>query len=176
MTARAEVWAEFASAEQLLTAVDALKREGVRPMDAFTPFAVPELEAALALRRPWHIPWLALCGAGAGGWLAFGIIWWTAAIDYPLNVGGRPLSSLPADIPIVFESCVLGAVLMTFWSMLLTSGMPRLHHRLELLPGFPRASIDRYWLGLDALDPAVSRDLLTRLGALSVHELAEPTP
>jgi hypothetical protein len=81
---------------------------------------------------------------------------------------------MPTDIPIVFESSILGAALVAFVLMLFTSGMPRLHHQLESVPGFVRTSDDRYWLGAwsSSLDERESLpELLRRTGALQVHDL-----
>lgn len=174
MTARAErqLWAEFASAEESLRAADALRREHVRLTGAYSPFGIPELEEYVSARCPFIIPLVSLLGAVGGTLLAYFLIWWTAAVDYPLNVGGRPLNSFPADIPILFETGILCAALTAFFSVLFFSGLPRLDHELEALPGFERTSIDRYWLGVAASVSHSDEELqalLLRIGALRVH-------
>lgn len=170
---KSTIWAEFPSAERVLVAAKALRGAGAQGLDAYTPFGLPALEEQLELPRPFWLPVLVLGGALLSGSAAFLLMWWTAAIDYPLNVGGRPLNSIPTDIPIVFESSILGAALTGFALTLLLSGMPRLHHRLETLPGFVRTSDDRYWLGASSSN-ADEREqlvaLLRRAGALHVHD------
>lgn len=176
MTDKLEIWAEFASAERLLCAATELERRGVKRTGAYTPFALPELEPGLGLARPRLIPRLVFCAALCGGGLSFLVIWWTAAVDYPLNIGGRPLNSLPADLPIVFESSILFAVITAFAAVLGLSGMPRLNHPLERLAGFARTSDDRYWLGIEVGGGVESREvgeLLQRVGVLAVHGLPE---
>jgi hypothetical protein len=174
MNEKAWIWAEFASAERVLSAAKALRRAGKYQLDAYTPFGLPELENELDVRRPFWLPLLVLGGALLAGSLAFVVMWWTASVDYPLDVGGRPLNSIPTDIPIVFESSILGAALAAFALMLFLSRMPRLHHQLETVPGFARTSDDRYWLGawssnLDEREQL--SELLRRAGALRVHDL-----
>jgi hypothetical protein len=174
MTQPAKLWAEFASPEGLLTAARALVREGHQQLDAYTPFCLPELESIIALPRPRLLPGLVLGAALAGGSCAFALIWWTAKVDYPLDVGGRPLSSLPADIPIVFETSILCAAVTAFLALLALSGLPRLHHSLESLPGFVQTSDDRYWLGVgvsSAPESAQLAEQLRSVGATRVHDL-----
>lgn len=148
MTQVARYFAEFDSAEQVLHAARKLRESGYDDLDAFTPFPLPELEETLGMKRPRLIPACVAAAACLGGSLAFLVIWWTAAVSYPLDVGGRPLNSFVADIPILFESSVLAASLTAFASTLLLSGMPRLHHPLEALPGFERTTNNRFWLGV----------------------------
>lgn len=171
-TCNAELWAEFESGEAALSAVRSLREQGFASLQAFTPYPLPELEEALGLPRPRLIPFLALVAASAGAGGSFVLMWWTAARDYPLNVGGRPLNSFVTDIPIMFESAVLCAALAIFFATLFCSGMPRLNHPLDRIAGFERTSIDRFWIGasLDRQDTgeALSR-ALTRLGAPRVH-------
>ena len=71
---------------------------------------------------------------------------YSAVIDYPINVGGRPLGSWPAFVPPAVEMAVLGAVLFGVVAMLTGNGLPRLHHPLFEVPEFERASADGFFL------------------------------
>jgi hypothetical protein len=163
---------EFSSPEEILSAADALRALGYRRLAAFTPYAIPELEEKLGIRRT-RIPWAVLVAAAFGCALAFGIIWATNAYDYALDVGGRPLNSLPADIPIMFETTVLFGALTAFVLVFVRSGMPRLHDPLMEVEGIESASIDRFWIGVEeiaSVDEAV-RTRMMALGALAVRTM-----
>jgi hypothetical protein len=163
--------AQLLTPEDLLRAVHELRRRGYRRLDAFTPYPIKGLEEALHLRRSplnWRVLPLALLGAGFG----YLIQWWCNGVDYPLNVGGRPLNSVPAFIPITFEAGVLSAALTGCFLLLLLCRLPALYSPLFDVPGFERASVDRFWVGVDDRDPwfnevQTERDL-RELGALSV--------
>ena len=119
----------------------------------------------------WWPAVLLVAASGAMAAAAYAVLAWTAH-DYPLDVGARPLDSLPADLPIVFETSILGAALATFAMGLALLGMPRLHHPLERLARFRRVSKDRYWLGVTLSDANLVVDVrgrLQRSGALHVH-------
>lgn len=165
------LWANFIGADDLVAAARTLDSRGIELFDAFTPYPLPELDHALKAQYPVRLSRLTFFGACLGGALAFLIIWWTSAVDYPLNVGGRPLNSVVADIPIVFESSVLGAVLSAFAGFLWLCGLPRLTHPLEAKPGFRDTSVDRFWLGLRVADSEVATvtSELRALGALDVQ-------
>jgi len=170
------VWAQFASADDLVATARKLHQRRRTLLEAFTPYPLPELDGPLRLRRPIGLSRLTFIAACLGGSLAFLIIWWTSSIDYPLNVGGRPLNSVVADIPIVFESSVLAAVVSAFAGFLWSCGLPRLTHALERSPGFRATSVDRFWLGVrgTSIELAELTDELRGLGALSV--VSEPEP
>ena len=175
---RCNLWAEFATGELALNAARNLRESGYDRLEAITPYPMPELEQVLGLKRPHLLLALVLLAAFLCAGLAFLLMWWTAARSYPLNVGGRPLNSFITDIPIMFESAVLCAALTAFLGTLFASGMPQLHHPLELIPGFSRTSIDRFWLGVsDDAEPSNHlSSTLEQLGALHVHRVDEGTP
>ena len=72
----------------------------------YTPYAIHGLDETLGWRRSW-LPAACFLGGASGAGLAMWFQYWTTASDWPLNVGGRPWNSLPAFVPVVFESMVL---------------------------------------------------------------------
>jgi hypothetical protein len=96
-------------------------------------------------------------------------------IDYPLNVGGRPLNALPAFIPVAYESTILLAAFGAFFGMLIYNGLPRPYHSVFNTPNFERASQDRFFLAIQAddpkYDPVQTRELLESTGASQVSEV-----
>jgi len=98
--------ASFAHEADLLGAVQAIHQRGWDIADIYTPYAVHGLEEVLGWPRSRLPVACFLCGA-AGAGLALWFQFWTTAQDWPLNVGGRPWNSLPAFVPVVFESMVL---------------------------------------------------------------------
>jgi Protein of unknown function (DUF3341) len=171
--------ASFGTPEELVRAARALRGRGYRDLDAFTPYPVRGLEEALGLRRSPLAKMVFPIGmAGAG--LAYLIQLWCNGYDYPLNVGGRPLNSAPASIPITFETGVLLSALGGVLIFLLLAGLPRLYAPVADAEGFERASIDRFVLGVDDADPRYEEVDLDRelraLGALSIARARARTP
>lgn len=148
----ADLIAEFSDPEALLRAVERLKKEELHQLETFTPYPLRDVEEALAHPRS-PIPLVCLAGGLGGCFYALLIQWWMNAFDYPLNVGGRPLDSFPAFIPSTFEGTVLAAGLSSFVALLAFSGLPRLWHPVFEVPGFERASIDRFFLRIDSQQP-----------------------
>lgn len=165
------ILAEFRTPEELIEAIALLRAGGYRKLDAFTPYPLHEVEEALHLRRSW-LSWPVLLFGITGAAAAYFIQWWCNAYDYPLNVGGRPPHSVPAFIPITFEMAVLSAALGGLALFFLASRLPELYSPVFDVPGFERASIDRFWVFVDerdrAFDPAAIERELLAFGALQV--------
>lgn len=168
--------AEFRTADEMLTALTALRQRGYRELESYSPFPVPGADEQLGLRRPW-IPQLVFAGGLFGGILGYAIQWYANVWHYPQNIGGRPLHAVPAFIPTTFESTVLGAALGAFVGLLLLLRLPRLWHPLFEIDGFERASIDRFWVAIASGDPEFDRvytpRALEELHAIRVIETAE---
>ncbi|HZO23864.1 MAG TPA: DUF3341 domain-containing protein [Steroidobacteraceae bacterium] len=155
--------AEFASVEALRAAVGGLRKRGYTRLEAYTPFPVEGLAQAIATSRDWTAVAM-LIGGLVGGVGTLALQYYSAAINYPIDVGGRPDASWPAFIPAAAEMTILFAALAGVVSMLIGNGLPRLHHPLFELDRFSKASRDGLLLVVRADDPhydgeAVRRDL-----------------
>jgi hypothetical protein len=158
--------AEFGTPEALEKAYDALRREGYEHLDTWTPYPVKGIVRKGPESR---VAWVMLAAGLLGGGIGYLIQWWVNLQAFRIDVGGRPLNSVPAFIPITFESAVLASAVTGFIAMLWYCRLPRLHHPVFEVPGFESASVDRFWLGVDETDPRFDEkvaDELTRLGAL----------
>lgn len=168
--------AEFSDPTELVAAIRAARAEGYRRMDAYTPYPIEEVSEALELHRS-RLPYLVLFGALLGMAGGFALQHWTSAVDYPLNVGGRPLSSMISFFPVTFEMTVLVAALFAVLGMLALNGLPTPHHPVFNVPRFALASRDRFFLCLEATDPLFDRDgtrrFLERLVPRSVSEVED---
>lgn len=166
--------AEYAAAEQLVAAAGAAHRHGYRRLDGYSPFPVPGLAEALG-RRSTPVPWIMLGGGCFGGAAGYLLQWWTSAVDYPLNVGGRPLHSWPAFIPITFELIVLCAVLAGVAGLLLLNGLPQPWHPVFNVPAFRAASRDGFFLCIEAedaaFDPEATLGFLQQTGPVEIHDV-----
>jgi hypothetical protein len=170
------IMAEFRTPEALVEAVRAAKRAGYTRLDAFSPFPLSDLAKELGVRTS-VIPWIALVAGLAGAAIQYGSQYWMNAIDYPLNVGGRPLHSWPAFIPASMIVAILWAGAATLIGLLLILRLPRLNHPVFAVPGFERASEDRFFLCIMHDDPkfdsAAIREFLGPLSPLAVQEVPE---
>lgn len=165
--------AEFSTHTALVHAAEQAYEHGFRKMDGYAPFPVEGL--AEALGKTTRLPLLVLIGGIIGGVGAYFMEWDANIISYPINIGGRPLNSWPAFIPITFELTVLGASLTAFFFSLGLNGLPKPYHPVFNVPLFERASQDRFFLCIetsDALfDPEHTRDFLVSLNPISVSEV-----
>lgn len=170
-TPRAGAMAEFASPDALVDAVRRLRAQGYARLDTFSPYPLDEVEEALELRDRSAPRWA--LGAGlTGALLAAWLQWYLNAWDYPLNVGERPLFSLPAWVPIAVMTGVVFAAVATFVALLARVRLPALWHPVFEVDGFERASVDRFWVIVGADDPRYhaldTPRMLAAMGALRV--------
>jgi hypothetical protein len=178
MTRREWVVAEFATVDELVRAIEALRARGHYDLDGHTPFPVEAVEDALGVGHS-RVPLLVLMGGLIGACGGYTLQWWCNAVAYRLNVGGRPLNSFWSFIPITFELGVLLGSFGAFFGLLALIGHPRLYHPVFHAERFRSASQDRFWVSLHTLEPdegARAEEALTALGAAHVLRYTEPTP
>lgn len=162
---------EFSSADALVTAAAAAHHEGYKAMDAYSPVPIEELHHAMGLPNT-KLPALVLCGAIIGGLSGFALENWVSIVAYPLNIGGKPLYSWPAFIPVTYECTILGAALTAVIGMITLNGLPQPYHPIFNAKRFALASRDRFFLCIEATDQKFdlqhTRTFLERIGAREV--------
>jgi hypothetical protein len=168
--------AEFADADELVTAARKIHEAGYRDVEAYSPLPVEGLAEAIGFRRT-RMPQVVLIGGIVGCVTGWAMQYYTTVIAYPLNVGGRPTNSWPSFIPVIFEMTVLFAALAAVLGMLAMNGLPRPHHPLFAIPRFDRASQDRFFICILARDPQfhpqTTREFLERLGPTEVTDVPQ---
>jgi hypothetical protein len=166
--------AEFDNPTDLVEAALRVRQAGYRRVDAYSPFPVEGLSEALGFTHT-RLPLLVFLGGLVGCVGGFYLQYYTSVIDYPLNVGGRPLNSWPSYIVITFELTILGAALTAVLGMLGLNGLPMPYHPVFHAPRFALATQDRFFLCIEARDPKFdaqgTHQLLSTLGPREIVEL-----
>jgi ActD protein len=168
--------AEFDSPTAVVTAARKAREAGYVKLDAFTPFPIHELDEALKVPRT-ILPWLVFAGGLAGLLGGFAMQYWMSAVDYPLNIGGRPLASWPAFVIPSYEMTILFASITAVVGMIALNGLPMPYHPLFNAPNFTNATADRFFLCIETkdakFDATGTRQFLEGLHPLGVTDVAQ---
>lgn len=169
--------AKFDEQEDLIAAAERTYSEGYRKFDAYSPYPVADLTRAMHLKSS-PLPFLILAGGLAGGFGGFLLMTYSTVIDYPMNIGGRPLFSWPAYIPITFELTVLLAAFAGILGLFAFTRFPQPYHPVFNSEDFiAHGSQDAFYLGIEASDPLFdlerTRRFLEGLGPAQVSEIPE---
>jgi Protein of unknown function (DUF3341) len=166
--------AEFESATRLMEACNRTREAGYKKIDAYSPFPIEGLAEAIGFHKN-HVPLVVLLGGLFGGIGGYTMQYWMSAVDYPLNIGGRPLHSWPSFIIITFEMTILFAGLSAALGMLALNGLPMPYHPVFNVPRFALATKDRFFLIVFSSDPkydkAGTRSFLAGLEPRSLTEV-----
>ena len=166
--------AEFESPEGLCLATRRVREEGYRFFDAYTPFPVEEAYEAMGEVKD-KVALITLIGGLCGGLIGFFMQFYSDVVDYPLNIGGRPMDSWPAFIPVTFELTILFAGLSGVIGMLVLNRLPHPYHPVFNVPAFLKASENRFFLCIQAKDPLFDREqtrgFLENFSPLGVFEV-----
>jgi hypothetical protein len=168
--------AEFATPNDLIAAAEKSREAGYRRMDAYTPYPIEQVWEAIGHHKS-RVPLLVLIGGLIGCAGGYALQYWVSAVEYPIDVGGRPYNSWPAFIPVTFETTILVAGLFAVVGMLALNGLPTPHHPVFNVPRFALASRDRYFLCIERrdkkFDRAGTRAFLEGLGPTEVWDVED---
>lgn len=164
--------AEFDNVDAVIAAAEKVRDSDYRLWDVHSPFPIHGIDDAMGI-RPTILPWLVLGGGLAG--LVAGLVLqvWTMGIDYPYLISGKPLISMPAFIPVIFETTIAGAAFTAVFGMLLLNKLPLHYNPLLKSDRFRRVTNDRFFIVIDATDPAFdevkTREFLNTLNPIAVE-------
>lgn len=166
--------AEFETPEALIAASERAHAEGYRRIDAYSPFPIEGLAEAIGFHKNM-LPLIVLIGGVVGCAGGFFLQYWVHVIDYPLNIGGRPLNSWPLFIPVTFELTVLVAALAAVLGLLALNGLPMPYHPVFNVERFELATRNRFFLCIEAsdanFDVAATRRFLESMNPNGVYEV-----
>jgi hypothetical protein len=166
----------FDKVDELLVAASRVRDAGYTRWDAHTPFVIHGLDAAMGVKKT-VLPYIVFLAGFTGTAAGILLQWWTNAVDYPFLISGKPLFSLPANIPVAFETTILFAAISALVGMLALNGLPQLSHPLFSNRSFKRVTDDRFFISIESRDPifdaAKTRELLESVSDQPVEEIED---
>ncbi len=167
--------AEFRSSRALLHAIEQSRAAGYTELEAYTPYPIEEVWEALGEHKS-KLPLIVLIAGILGAFTGYFLQFWVSVVNYPVNVGGRPLNSWVSFIPVTFETTILFAASAAVLGMFALNKLPMPYHPVFNVPRFALASRDRYFLAIGSWDPKYDRrateEFLLGLEPIEVNEVA----
>ena len=168
--------ARYETPQAIYKACEKIRDAGYEKWDAYTPFPIHGMEHAMGLKAS-KLPWFVFGGGITGGTLAMSFMLWTSAYSYPINVGGKPLWSVPAFIPITFEITVLLSCITCFMALWFLCRLPQFYSPLFKSKAFERVTDDKFFIAIEASDKRFDlskvRKLFEETGATLIEEVEE---
>jgi hypothetical protein len=168
------VMAEYESGQELVDAARKTMAQGFTRVEAYSPVPIEDLNTIIHKTRT-VLPKLVLAGGLTGMATGFALQYWASVIEYPMNVGGRPLASWTTFIVPSYELTILFASLTAAIGMIALCGLPQPYHPVFNVERFSMASSDKFFLVIESTDPKFSdaSGFLRGTGAKGVYEVAE---
>jgi hypothetical protein len=157
--------------KKLFASIDSIQEKGYEIADVITPFALEEVFDKLNLKSRINIAAFlyALFGGVIGVFL---FLYYTAVLDYPLNIGGKPSLSL-TFVVIIFVGTILVTVLFTLLTFFIRDKKgPGAKEHFQ----YPGITDDTFLILIDKTPELSDKDikginkLLTEGGAIKIDE------
>ena len=117
----AGIWSDE---HKMIEAARQTRAVGFTKFDAISPFPLHGIDEAIGLKMSW-IPWVTFVMGLLGCLFGLWFTWWVSAVSWPLIIGGKPMWSLPAFIPVIFELTIFFAALSSVGTLFYVCGMPK---------------------------------------------------
>jgi len=164
------------SPDDLVAGLERARARGFTRLDVVSPYPLHGIDHLLG-KEPSRLGYVALVAGLFGAAVAKAAQWWMSSVDYPLNIGGKPLFSWPAFVPVTFELMVLFAAVATVVGMLAAfNRLPRYGSSLLRSSFMPNLTCDKFGLVVDARDPQFQADTISAALGNEVDLLYEVRP
>ena len=117
------VLATFRHVDAATDAIRTLRRQGRKDLTVYTAAPNHEIEAALG-HKVSPVRLFTLLGGITGCTAGLAMTFWMS-LDWPLQVGGKPIATVPPYVVIMFELTVLCGALMTVTGVFILSALLR---------------------------------------------------
>jgi hypothetical protein len=168
------VMAEYDSVQAVVDAAKQAVAAGFTKLEAYSPIPVEELNDIIHQRRT-KLSMMVLMGGLTGMATGFALQYWASALEYPMNVGGRPYATWTAFVVPSYELTILFSSLTAAIAMFALNGLPQPYHPVFNVPRFEHASRDKFFLLVESTDPKFDRtktlDFLKSLEASEINEV-----
>ena len=174
------VLAEYDTPGELVEAARKVSGAGYTEFDCYSPFPVHGIDEAMGIKRT-ILPVLIFGGGFTGTIGGLLLQWWCNAYNWPWNISGKPAWSIPANVPIAFETTILLAVFTSFFGMWILNRLPQVWHPFFRNERFNHVTDDAFLIGIEArdrrFDAIATPRLLQDAGAISVERVhLDPDP
>ena len=170
------VLAEFHDPGALLHAAEEVRAAGYKHFDTHSPFPIHGMDRAMGLGNS-KVGYITLGGGLTGLALATWLQWWTSAVDYPINISGKPFFAVEPSVPIMFELTVLFSALGAVAGMLALNGLPRPYNPIFYSKQFARVTDDAFFLHVAASDTQFDTEetsaFLQQIGGYNVEVIED---
>jgi hypothetical protein len=170
------VMAEYDDGQALVDAARKTMAQGFTRVEAYSPVPIEDLNTIIHRTRT-VLPKLILAGGLAGMATGFGLQYWASVIEYPMNIGGRPMASWTSFIVPSYELTILFSALTAAIGMIVLCGLPQPYHPVFNVDRFSMASSDKFFLVIESKDPKFDQqaasEFLRGTGAKGVYDVAE---
>ena len=168
--------AEFETVDAVVSAARKVRSAKFTRWDVHAPFPIHGIDAVMGT-KPTILPWMVLCGGICGLLGGLTLQWYCNAYDYKYLISGKPIWSLPANIPVIFETTVLCSALTAVFGMLGLNRLPTLYNPLFKSERFRRVTNDRFFIVIDAsdkrFDETETTQLLSDAGAVVIERVED---
>jgi len=170
------VLGQFEHAGALLHAAEGVRDAGFKKFDAHSPFPIHGMDKAMGLGQSM-LGYLVFGGAVTGCFLGWLMQWWMGAVDYPLNISGKPFFALEPSVPIMFELTILFSALAAVFGMFALNKLPQPYNPLFYSKRFTSVTDDGFFLSIEHKDPQFDaskcEQMLRELGAIHVEVIED---
>jgi hypothetical protein len=164
--------AQYETPADLLHAALEVRNAGYKKWDVYSPFPIHGMDAAMSIKNS-KVGYFTFTGAFIGFFAGMIMIWYMNKFDYPIVIGGKPLFTPLFAFPVSYEMTILLGAFGTLFGMAFLNRLPKLYNPLFNVERFKRATDDKFFVYIEAIDPKYStestRALLEKTGASAIE-------